>query len=622
MAVRINVVGKADLKEFDRAQKKLKAMRDEALKAQPGITGAMARAGDSMQRFGTKTTNVGQSLTRNLTVPLAAAAYGLVKFTQAAADDVQQQTVLANTLRNTADATDATIASTEKWITAQQKALGFSDSELRPALGVLASATKDVGKAQELAALAMDIAAARGISVETAAKGLSKAYAGNTGALSRLVPGIEAAAIASGDFTRIQEELANMVGGSASKAADTQAGRMKRSKEAMGEATEQIGNALLPVMEDLTAIITNNIVPAVEKFAEWFGKLSPRTRKIIVIVGALVAVLGPLLVVVGSVISAMGVIAGAFAAVSLPIIAVVAIIGAVIAIMVILYKKNETFRNFVLDMWRKITIGAAVFVDWFKGTAWPFIKAVFDKFTIGVKVLWTVWKFVFNAIWSFIKFVFNGIRATFAVFSAVLRGDWSKLWNMLKSVFVKLWSQLGPIAKVALDKVVGFVKGLGGRVKSALGKAKDWLLDAGKDLVTGLWNGVKSKWDWVKDKITSLGGSVISWAKKALGINSPSREFAKIGVGIGEGMRNGIQDSMGMVKSAALGLVNTASVSASLNLAGATASPALVGSASRTVTVAPGAVQVTINGSNASPNDTKQIVDAAFAKLVRELRAR
>ena len=624
MAVVFRVVGKTDLKEFDKAQKKLKAMRDEALKAQPGISGAMARAGDSMQKFGTKTADVGKSMSRNLTVPLALAGAALYKFTEAAAEDEKQQQILATTLKNTAGATDAVVASTEKWITAQQFATGFTDSKLRSSLGWLTGATKDVAKAQELATLAMDISTAKGLDLDSVSKGLAKAYSGNTGALSRLVPGIDKAVLATGDFNKIQEELAKMVGGAAADAADTQAGKMAIARQKIDEATESIGMSLLPVMEDLSDIITTKIVPAVQKFADWFGKLSPKTRKIIVIVGLVIAVMGPLLVVIGSVISALGVIAGAFAAVSLPILAVVGIIAAVIAVLVLLYKKNETFRNFVLDMWKKIKVGAAVFVDWFKNTAWPFIKKVFDQWVVSMKIIWAVVKVVFTAVWAYIKFVFNSIKTAFALFNAVLKGDWSKAWNIIKGIFTSIFSKLGPIAKAALDKVVNFVKGLGGRIKTALGNASSWLLNAGKDLILGLWNGVKDKWNWLKDKITGLGKSITGWAKKALGIKSPSTVFAGIGMNIGEGLRNGIQASLPMVQKAADGLSSSAVVSSSVAVAGSGGGSMSVGSSrsGSNVTIAPGALQLTINGSNASPQETQQIVDAAFAKLVRELRAR
>ena len=622
MAVRLKVVGTADLKEFDKAQRKLDALRKEAVKAQPGISGAMARAGDSMQKFGDKTRGVGVTLSKNFTAPLAIAGAALYKFTQNAAEDAKAQSTLAKALQNTTGATTDQIAAVEDWITAQGKALGVADDALRPALATLAGSFGDIKDAQKAATLAMDIAAARGVSVEQAAKALAKANAGQTRGLAMLVPGIDNATLATKDYGKISAAAAKIVGGQAANAADTAAGAMERNKVAMDEAMESIGYAFIPIMEDFNRILQNNVVPAIQKVADWFGQLSPKTRKVIVVIGLVVAVLGPLLVIIGSVISALGVVAGAFAAISLPVLAVVAAVVAVIAILVLLYKKNETFRNFVLDAWKKIKVGVQVFVEWFKSSAWPFIKLVFDNFVISMKIIWTVVKVVFTAISAYIKFVFNSIKTAFALFSAVLTGDWSKAWNIIKDVFKNIWSKLPPIAKGALDKVVNFVKGLGGRVKTAIGDAKDWLLDAGKDLILGLWNGVKDKWDWLKDKITGLGKSVTGWAKEALGIKSPSTVFAGIGRNIGEGLRNGIEASVPMVRNAAVGLANSATMSTSVNLAGVGSAPlALGGGSSNTVTVAPGAVQITFMG-NASASDTQQVVDAAFARLVRELRAK
>ena len=220
------------------------------------------------------------------------------------------------------------------------------------------------------------------------------------------------------------------------------------------------------------------------------------------------------------------------------------IVGALIVLgglFVLLYKKSETFRNIVNGAWAGIKEAALGVVNWFKTTAWPLLQTVFNLWMKYMKLVWTVVKVVFTAIWAYIKFVFNSIKTAFALFSAVLTGDWSKAWNIIKDVFKNIWSKLPPIAKAALDKVVNFVKGLGGKIKSALGNPKDWLLNAGKDLIVGLWNGVKDKWDWLKDKITGLGKSVTGWAKKALGIKSPSKVFAmEIGAPLIEGIGFGM----------------------------------------------------------------------------------
>lgn len=40
--------------------------------------------------------------------------------------------------------------------------------------------------------------------------------------------------------------------------------------------------------------------------------------------------------------------------------------------------------------------------------------------------------------------------------------------------------------------------------------------DCGKNLIQGLWNGIKSAKDWVLDKIASIGNSIMKKSKEYL----------------------------------------------------------------------------------------------------------
>lgn len=55
------------------------------------------------------------------------------------------------------------------------------------------------------------------------------------------------------------------------------------------------------------------------------------------------------------------------------------------------------------------------------------------------------------------------------------------------------------------------------------------LKEIGKNLLTGLWNGIQSMKDWVVEKVKGIGKSILSGLKGILGIKSPSKEFAIIG---------------------------------------------------------------------------------------------
>ena len=55
------------------------------------------------------------------------------------------------------------------------------------------------------------------------------------------------------------------------------------------------------------------------------------------------------------------------------------------------------------------------------------------------------------------------------------------------------------------------------------------LIDVGKNILKGLWNGMTSMKDWVINKVKSLGKSILNGLKDILGIHSPSKEFALVG---------------------------------------------------------------------------------------------
>ena len=64
------------------------------------------------------------------------------------------------------------------------------------------------------------------------------------------------------------------------------------------------------------------------------------------------------------------------------------------------------------------------------------------------------------------------------------------------------------------------------------------IVDVGKQIVKGLWEGIKAMGSWIKEKVGSFFSGIVSGVKSKLGIHSPSRVFA----GIGENMALGLSD--------------------------------------------------------------------------------
>jgi hypothetical protein len=203
-----------------------------------------------------------------LAVGAAAATMAIkigVDAVKAAIEDEKAQISLAQTLRNTTKATDQQIAAVEDYIDKTARATGVTDDQLRPSLDRLVRSTGDVTKAQKLQQLALDIAAGTGKDLAAVTEGLGKAYDGNLGALKRLGVPLDASIVKAKDFDAAVKALSQTFEGQADAAADTFAGRMARINIAVDEAKEQIGFALLPILERFATVITDTILPVVEQ---------------------------------------------------------------------------------------------------------------------------------------------------------------------------------------------------------------------------------------------------------------------------------------------------------------------------------------------------------------------
>lgn len=560
MAVKITVYGRADMRDLAKARDELDRLERKAFISSNKFAGAMSHIASSTKRIGSSLSSTGDAMTKNLTLPLVAVGAGLVKATQAAAQDAQQQVVLANALKRNAGATDAVVASTEAWISKQGELLGVADDQLRPALSSLVGATKDVQKAQILATTAMDISAATGVDVETAAKALGKAYMGNTGQLSKMVVGIDKAALKSKDFGAIYQSVNKIVGGQAAKSADTAAGAMARTKVAFNEATEQLGYAFMPIMKDLANFIQQNVVPIIQSLANWFGSLTNEQKNLVVGLGLVLAVMGPLVSVTGRVISGIGSMANAMISVAQ---ATQPLIGGIQNFITGLTHAGAGASAFATPMMKlggAIRTAAIATWDFTKAqlaSMWQSVKnaATYVAETAGLVAhkialyateiatkAWTAAQWLLNIALDAnpIGIVILLVGALIAVIVLIathtqeLSDTFSSTWDTITKWVVgsiqtiNAWLQgfITTMENVAKDAVAGFINGFA---------------DFGNKLMNAVAEPITNAVDWVKDK---------------LGIHSPSTVTHEIGSNFGQGFANGITDTTGSAVNAASEMAN------------------------------------------------------------------
>ena len=183
---------------------------------------------------------------------------------QAAIADQKSQVLLANSLRNTAGASNQAIAGVENYITALQKQFSVVDDDLRPAMARLTAATGSITAAQGLMQTALDVSASSGADLETSVGAIIKATTGQFKALKTLVPGLSTATVKSKDFGKALEEVNKQTSGAAAKRAGTLEYRLMGLRIAFGEILETLGYALLPVIEKFATTISTKILPSIE----------------------------------------------------------------------------------------------------------------------------------------------------------------------------------------------------------------------------------------------------------------------------------------------------------------------------------------------------------------------
>lgn len=127
---------------------------------------------------------------------------------------------------------------------------------------------------------------------------------------------------------------------------------MNKIKQSFSQAKNELGLALLPIMEQFATFLETKLIPFVNNIVEKFSNLSTETKSLIIGVLGFMAILAPLLLIGGKLISGVGSLIGLLPKLSgllttLSAHPIIAIIGLIATLLTILYIKNEKFRESV-----------------------------------------------------------------------------------------------------------------------------------------------------------------------------------------------------------------------------------------------------------------------------------
>lgn len=107
----------------------------------------------------------------------------------------------------------------------------------------------------------------------------------------------------------------------------------------------------------------------------------------------------------------------------------------------------------------------------------------------------------------------------------------------------------------AIPQLVAAIPQIINAILGGLSQLPGMVLDIGKNLVQGLWNGISGAAGWLWDKITGWCGGIVDGIKGFFGIHSPSKLFNQeigkfLALGLGEGFEDNINDVFKDMQSA------------------------------------------------------------------------
>jgi phage-related protein len=455
---------------------------------------------------------VGKMAAVGLAAGAAAGAVALFKMTQGAIEDEAAQKRLETQLKNSAGATDKQVAATEDWITAQGKAFGVTDDELRPALSKLVTATKDVAEAQDLARLAMDASAGTGKSLESVSLALMKARNGDVAGLGRLGIATKNAAGETMSFEQITKSMAETFGGQAATQANTLEGKMARLKLVLSEAGETIGSKLIPMVTQMADWFLNKGLPAAMAFGGWLSDVFP-------------PIFERIRTVVSSVMGGMsGDVGGKMAQVQ-------SIISSVTSIVMSLW---NTFGSTIVDY----AVKAFENVKQIIGGALTVVQGIFETFSALLKGDWQgAWdgiKKILSGAWEMIKGI---VKQGLNVLSTAMEIG----WTVLKGIVGLAWDGIKTLVSLGIDKVVDWVRGIPGKFTSALSNLKETAAGLFRDAM-----------DAGKEKVTSIGQAIVGWIAEIPGkLREKVGNFKEAGAALIGAFVDGIKNAGGVIEGIA-----------------------------------------------------------------------
>ena len=495
--------------------------------------------------------------------------------------DVGKKTInLASDLEEVQNVVDVTFGKDaekiNKWSKEANKAFGMSELSAKKFNGTMGAMLKSMGltgdevleMSTEMTGLAGDFASFYNLDHEEAFNKIRAGISGETEPLKQLginmsVANLEAFALSQGiDKTydsMTQAEQATLrynylmsvsadAQGDFARTSDSFANQQRILQLNLENISATLGKRLLPYITEFVKKLNEKIQTINwEKLEEIFEKIWETITKLMPLIVAVVSAFMTFKTITGVIQLVTGAMTLLNTVMSMnPIMLIVMAITALVAAFIYLWNTSEGFREFWINLWDEIknffvsvweTIGKFFtetipewinsVIEWFKNLPYEI------GYAIG-QILGHIIQFGIDA-WNWVTIELPKIIENIIQWFKELPG---KIWNWLKQIPEKLKDMAVNLINTAKVEIPKFINTFVNFMKELPKK----MLDIGKNIVQGIWNGIKNAKNWLLNKIKSFAKGITDGIKDFFGIKSPSRVMRdEVGQWLPKGIAVGIE---------------------------------------------------------------------------------
>jgi len=431
----------------------------------------------------------------------------------------------------------------------------------------------------KLVNLAKDVEAvtAGAINAEAFTSKLSKAFA--DGAISakelqKIVPGLSQSIYDQADALskagKNQEALTLVIDAAQKKygdAAEKNVTSTQRFETALANFKETLGTKVLPMMEKVIDMAT--------KVLDAFDKQPDILKTVELAFLGIVGIGGPLLTFMANAKNAMvtlGLVSeGASLGINLVKVALAGLgIGLAIAAIVLLIENWDSVKKAATALWEKIkevfgnikdfivnTVGAIK--DWLT-TNWPLILGIltgpFGLFLVFLakhkedllNKFAEIWNSVKEVIGTIVEIIKVNLGLKFLqIFTDVtdwvikIRDGVVEKFTSLKDKAIEQFNKLKDAASQIWNNIKGFITDVATNIKDKLGEVFGYMIEVGKDIARGIWQGLSSMTGWFSMLLKGwVNANIPAAVRNILKISSPSKVMEEIGQYTVQGLYKGM----------------------------------------------------------------------------------